>query len=55
MITELVDLIEVCIHQNWENMCPCEIFAEFDFPSGDCEGDCAQCLLKTFEKVSKNA
>lgn len=54
MIETLVDLIEVCIHQNWEDMRPCEIFSEFDFPPGDCEGDCGRCLVETFENYQKS-
>ena len=54
MIETLVDLIEVCIHKNWRNKYPCEVFGDFDFPrQGGCEGDCGRCLLETFENYQK--
>ena len=46
----LLRVIEVCITQNWEDMYPCEVFPELDFPRGDCEGDCGRCLLNAIQK-----
>ena len=43
----LKELIERCIRQNWEDLNPCEVFiGKLEFPEGDCDGDCAECLLK---------
>ena len=42
----LEELIERCIHENWEDLNPCDVF-DLKFPDGDCEGDCARCLLET--------
>lgn len=54
MIETLVDLIEVCIHTNWRNKYPCEVFGDFDFPrQNGCEGDCGRCLVETFENYQK--
>lgn len=47
---DLLRVIEFCITQNWEDMCPCEALPELDFPHGDCEGDCGQCLLNAIQK-----
>lgn len=47
---DLLRVIEVCITQNWEDMNPCEVFPELDFPHGDCEGDCGRCLLNAIQK-----
>lgn len=47
---DLLRVLEVCITQNWEDLCPCEVFPELDFPRGDCEGDCGQCLLNAIQK-----
>ena len=42
----LKELIELCICQNWEDLNPCEVLNELKFPKGDCDGDCAKCLLE---------
>lgn len=47
---DLLRVLEVCITLNWENMNPCEVFPELDFPPGDCEGDCGRCLLNAIQK-----
>ena len=42
----LTELIECCIHQNWEDLNPCEIFIDrLDFPEGDCEGTYCHAVL----------
>ena len=45
----LSELIEICINQNWENLCPCELpeFQRLCFPDsqGTCQGNCVNCLL----------
>jgi hypothetical protein len=46
----LLRVIEACITQNWEDLCPCEVFPELDFPDHDCEGDCGRCLLNAIRK-----
>ena len=47
---DLLRVIEFCITQNWEDMCPCEALPELDFPRGDCEGDCGRCLFSVIQK-----
>jgi hypothetical protein len=43
----LLELIERCIHSNWEALNPCEVFfGNLEFPEDDCDGNCAECLLK---------
>lgn len=44
----LKELIEFCICQNWEDLNPCEVFDWLKFPKseGNCDGDCAKCLLE---------
>lgn len=42
----LEELVERCICQDWEDLNPCEVFADLKFPEGDCEGHCARCLLE---------
>lgn len=41
------ELIEECIHTDWEDLCPCEVFEKLNFPDsqGNCGGNCANCLL----------
>ena len=48
---DLLRVLEVCITLNWENMNPCEVFPELNFPRcGDCNGDCGRCLLDKIQK-----
>lgn len=47
---DLLRVLEVCITQNWEDLCPCEVFPELDFPHNGCEGDCGRCLLNAIQK-----
>ena len=43
----LKELIELCICRNWDVYNPCEVFVgQLKFPEGDCDGDCARCLLE---------
>ena len=46
----LLRVLEVCITKNWEDMYPCEVFPELDFPNDCCEGDCGRCLLNAIRK-----
>lgn len=52
----LLRVLEVCITQNWEDLYPCEVFSELDFPRrGGCDGDCARCLLNTIQKEEEES
>lgn len=46
----LLRVIKACITQNWEDLYPCEVFPELDFPDRGCEGDCGRCLLNAVQK-----
>ena len=49
----LLSVLEVCITQNWEDLYPCEVFLELDFPRGNCNGNCGRCLLDKIQKEEK--
>ena len=49
----LLSVLEVCITQNWEDLYPCEVFLELDFPRGNCDGNCGRCLLDKIQKEEK--
>lgn len=51
---DLLRVLEACITQNWEDLYPCEVFPELDFPYDDCEGDCGRCLLNAIQKEEGN-
>ena len=46
-------LVEECIHINWEDLCPCEAhaFRGLEFPDSQetCKGNCVNCLLVAAE------
>lgn len=41
----LEELVERLLYPAWQ-VNPCEVFCDLKFPEGDCNGDCARCLLE---------